>query len=175
MTDGINEPKNPRLLSEVTKGDYPTEAVHSKDGMFTIPEPEPASVDGEKMIQLESGLWIEKPNQKEIRILWTDTGAAIFSYECEESYEQIVEALSTASRNESGWTELTDPIFGFRITIPNRALLRPLGITTQLRDLEKLAADLKALEMQRRMERIQQASKDNSQRIVEQYKRGRQN
>jgi hypothetical protein len=173
MTDGINEPKNPRLLSEVTKGDYPTEAVHSKEGMFTIPDPEPASVDGEKMIQLESGLWIEKPNQKEIRILWVDTGGAIFSYECEESYEQIVEALSTATRNESGWTELTDPIFGFRVAIPNRALLRPLGITTQLRDMEKLSADLKALEMQRRMERIQQTSKDRSQQIVQQYKRNK--
>ena len=175
MTDGINEPKNPRLLSEVTKGDYPTEAVHSKEGMFSIPDPEPASVDGEKMIQLESGLWIEKPNQKEIRILWTDTGAAIFSYECEESYEQIVEALATAARNESGWTELTDPIFGFRITIPNRALLRPLGITTQLRDMEKLADDLKALEMQRRMQRLQTVSQQNSQKIVDQYNRKRSN
>src|SRR5476651_565129 len=99
MTDGINEPKNPRLLSEVTKGDYPTEAVHSKDGMFSIPEPEPASVDGEKMIQLESGLWIEKPNQKEIRILWVEGGSGIFSYECEESYEAI-QALIAAATEE---------------------------------------------------------------------------
>jgi hypothetical protein len=172
MADGKAE----KLLSEVKPGDFPTEAIHNEQGMYTIKDSEPGKLDGEKLIQLESGIWVEKPNQKEIRMLTVNTGAAHFTYECEESYDQILAILKEANeRNGEGWTQLTDPIFGFRIAVPLAALLHPISITTQLRDLEAIRDQMKAYEMQQRMNRLQQASQNKSQQIVEQYKRNKSN
>lgn len=164
-------------MADDNKLDFPspTEAHHDeKTGMYTMTDPEPGKLDGEKMVLLESGIWVEKPNQKEVRMLTVSTGSAHYTYECDESYEQILTILGEAQeRGGEGWTSLTDPIFGFHIAVPYAALLHPVAITTQLRDLEAIREQMKAYEMQQRLNRLELASQNKSQTIVEQYKRNK--
>ncbi len=161
--------------------DFPTttEAGHNKDGMYTMREPEPGSFDESQVVQLESGIYIDKsfmPNWKEYRILWLDTGSGHFQIECDESYDAIKDAIAHASSdNPAPYYTFTDPTYGHPNEIPFAVLRKAIAIVTGLRDLKQIEDQLKELEKQKSLARLANASQDRSAKIIEQYNRKRQN
>jgi hypothetical protein len=156
------------------KSGYPKEAYHNEEGMFTVPDPEKPSYSDDKLVQLESGLWVQKPNHKEVRVLWCDTGSGHFQYECDESYEEIMSIVDSARNGAiDGWANLTDPIYGFRVAVPVEALKRPVAIVTQLRDIEALQEQINAYELQKRMSKLQTkgASAQQANEIIKRHGR----
>jgi hypothetical protein len=177
MADGKAE----KLLSEVGPGDFPspTEAGHNAEGMYTMRDSKPGEFNNEQVIELESGLFVDRsfmPNWKEYRILWIDTQSGHFQIECDESYESIKDTLAHAiSEDASPYYTFTDPTYGHKNEVPRGALQHPIAIVTGLRDLKQIEDQLKELEKQKSLMRLQNASKDRSAAIVDQYNRKRQN
>jgi hypothetical protein len=138
--------------------DFPNkrEAFHDEDGMYKMKESEPPSIDAEKMVQLESGIFAPTPKMKEIRILWIDTMNGHFQIECNESYEQIKSVLAEVlAQPVQEWYEFTDPTYGFTIQVPREALLHPIAIVTGLKDIEAVEEQQKDYEYQKRMAKLQ--------------------
>jgi hypothetical protein len=136
----------------------PTEAHHDPEtGMYTMRESEPGKLDGEKMVQLESGIYAPMPDLKVFRILWLDTLVGHFQVEADESLEEIQTILASAKRREQTWYSFTDPSFGFPVLIPVEALQSPVAITQGLKDIEAIKEQQKQYEMQKRLARLQTA------------------
>lgn len=137
--------------------DFPsrTEAYHDKDGMFKMKESEPGRLDGDKMVQLDSGIFAPVPKWKTFRMLWIDTQNGHFSIECDESIEEIQAILDSAKTGAQEWYEFTDPAFGHKITVPFLVLQHPICIAIQFKDIEAIEEQNKAYELQKRMAKLQ--------------------
>lgn len=144
----------------------PTEAGHNKDGMYTMREPKPGEYDESKEVKLESGIYIQKPDMKEYRILWLDTISGHFQIECDESPEQIKDILASAARQEAQWYNFTDPTYGHINEFPVAALQHPICIVSQWRDLEELEEQIKKVKMQKRINNLGGASKQQVNEIL---------
>lgn len=144
----------------------PSEAHHDPEtGMYTMRDPEKPSFDSSNLVELESGIFVQRPTeQKETRIIWADTGAGHFQYQVAETYEECIAVIDRVRANDaelidSGWVDFTEPIFGFRIAIPVSALRNPVAIITKLEDMGQIEQQIKDYEMQRRLARIEKAKR----------------
>ena len=143
-----NDPRNPRLLSEVGKGDFPTEGVHDdKTGMFTIPDPERASAGPDGMIlDAESGLFLPSPKYKPIRVML----CSVATLQVNETPDQIKAAIRLSkSDDHDDWYEFTNPTYGTPVHVPAEVLRMPIVISWDVVDLENVELAQRQYEMQK--------------------------
>ena len=138
-------------------------------------EPEPGTYDPEREVQLESGIYIQKPTVKEYRVLWLDTISGHFQIECDETYEQVKDILASAARKDSEWYSFTDPTYGHKNEVPAAVLQHPIAIVSQWRDLEAIKDQIEAARMQQRLAKLQAAKQGGVPEQVKQLIRRNQN